>query len=254
VLRKEFVDEVRVTLEENGWHQDDIEEVAKEVNEELQLAEVQGFSIEETVGMEPREYATQLIYDTKKERKKLLFLGGILLVYTFWYFIGDRTLRYGFMQFSSFEMLMAVLVAVVYSLGAVLFMKQTRWSRKKTKTILFLFVGLLVITLFSSSYVWNASVTSTIISLSIGTSWIVTIATFLVLVVLIFQTIGSEGNQLNGVLLVLLCTLPTISSMPQLSSVFRGSTIREVIGFFVTISFWIVVLLFISRNLFKAKK
>ncbi|HSH24053.1 MAG TPA: hypothetical protein VLA13_00745 [Massilibacterium sp.] len=252
--RKEFLEELTVYLRLERIAEQEIDDIIHELNDHLHVAEVKGQSVEEVIGTNPKEYAKQLAAEMKKESKDIVGIGSMILIFTFWFLIGDKTLRYGFIQLSLFEAILVPSVFVLYLFTTLWVIKKATFERKRKQVILFSLVGFFAFILFFSIYFVNRYIASPLIELSVVTSWVVTAISLLLLIFVIFNISNQEGEKLVGFLLLVMIVLPTIWSMPQVSHLFSGSVGREVVGMLMMVGIYLLITIFIVRQSKKREK
>lgn len=252
--RKEFLEELTVYLRLERIAEQEIDDIIYELNDHLHVAEVKGQSVEEVIGTNPKEYAKQLVAEMKKESKDIVGIGSMILIFTFWFLIGDKTLRYGFIQLSLFEAILVPSVFVLYLFTTLWVIKKATFERKRKQVILFSLVGLFSFVLFFSIYFVNRYIASPLIELSVVASWIVTVISLLLLLIIVFNISNQEGEKLVGFLLLVMIVLPTIWSMPQVTHLFSGSVGREMIGILILVSIYFLIIIFILSHSNQRKK
>ncbi|MFS0861167.1 HAAS domain-containing protein [Fredinandcohnia sp. 179-A 10B2 NHS] len=178
---QEFLKNVRVYLVSSGKNEQEIEDMIEELEDHLNEAEKNGKSVDDIIGMSPREYMNSLSEEMSFDLLGVLKYMGLISLGVIAYIIMGDAIK-GELEYSVLELIGYPLIYILFlflTASSFKYVSSTDISKAKEWTLFFI-LGLTPITLFIALIFLNRLVdTPTIVFNSLGRTIAITISIFI---------------------------------------------------------------------------
>ena len=141
---EKFIEDLKVYLFSSGKNEREINEIAKELEDHLYEAELNGKSIEQIIGSSPKEYMQSISNELKTDYKAWLkYLPLIVIGAISFSVLGD--LLYGTLQYSVLQIVGTVIYCLLFFAGVMVAFRHTARNQvSKRREFIILLVPVLI--------------------------------------------------------------------------------------------------------------